>query len=227
MDKRYRQVVSCKEMKEIEKKADAEGLSYRQMMENAGTAAAKVIFEESKDSFSDKANIVIFCGKGNNGGDGFVVGRYFLERNQNVTVVLADGQPKTEDAIANAAILSARGISMIDTEKYPELLFKAIENANVIVDAIYGTGFHGSLKDTARICTKLINQKAKEEKSLVKNKIFSLDIPTGLNGDYGQPDIDTVIADKTIVFHRLKPVHKLKEAIGFCGKIIVVGIGIN
>ncbi|WP_209010600.1 NAD(P)H-hydrate epimerase [Anaerovorax sp. IOR16] len=209
------------------KKADEEGLSYRQMMENAGTAAAKVIFEKSKDSFSDKNNIVIFCGKGNNGGDGFVVGRYLLERNQNVTMVLADGQPKTEDAIANAAILSARGISMIDAEKHLEILPQAIKNASVIIDAIYGTGFHGNLNDTVRMCARLINETAKEEKSRMKNKVFSLDIPTGLNGDYGQPDVDTVIADKTIVFHRLKPVHKLKEVIKFCGEIIVVGIGID
>ncbi len=63
--------------------------------------------------------------------------------------------------------------------------------------------------------------------SNIKKLVFALDIPTGLNGDMGEPDKDTVIADYTIAFHRTKPVHSLAEAIPFCGEIVAVGIGID
>ena len=76
--------VSAAEMKEIERVADSRGLSYRQMMENAGTAA----FEAMRKNWPEARNIVIFTGKGNNGGDGFVAARLFEAEGGQVTVVL-------------------------------------------------------------------------------------------------------------------------------------------
>ena len=124
--------VSSAEMKEIERIADGNGLTYRQMMENAGTAAYEVI----RQRWPDAERIVIFAGKGNNGGDGFVVARLyasFLSGRENeedsvdgkgkerrerppqdsraqagVVVVLCEGAPVTEDADYNLGLLRGR-----------------------------------------------------------------------------------------------------------------------
>jgi NAD(P)H-hydrate epimerase len=87
-----------------------------------------------------------------------------------------------------------------------------------MVDAIYGTGFHGKLGDTARRAAELINGS--------KAFVYSLDIPSGLNGDSGQADADTVTADYTIAFHRYKCAHVMAESGKYCGKLVCVGIGI-
>ena len=67
-----KETVTCEEMKELERAADAAGLSYSRMMENAGTRAAEIIRENIPKSI-EKPRAAVFCGKGNNGGDGFVV----------------------------------------------------------------------------------------------------------------------------------------------------------
>lgn len=228
LNKGIAQIVTCAEMKEIERKANDSGLSYYRMMENAGKAAAKVIRDTIREKLSIQgsnihADAVIFCGKGNNGGDGYVVARELATAGINVTVVMADGNPRTEDAIKNANIVLRRETPVIDAKSYFKTIPEIVEAADFIVDGIYGTGFHGELSDTVRNCTHLINEK----KCLDQKKIvFALDIPSGLNGDLGEPDQDTVIADYTIAFHRAKPVHELSSAAPFCGEIIVVEIGI-
>lgn len=229
LNKGIEQIVTCAEMKEIERKANDSGLSYYRMMENAGKAAVKVI----KDTICEKLSIqgqnlqadaVIFCGKGNNGGDGYVVARELATEGINVTVVMADGNPRTEDAIKNANIVLRRETSVIDAKAYFNTIPEIVEAADFIVDAIYGTGFHGQLSETVRGCTRLINEKKRSDQ---KKIVFALDIPSGVNGDLGDPDQDTVIADYTIAFHRAKPVHELNGAAPFCGEIVVVGIGIG
>ena len=89
--------VTAAEMKEIERKAAEGGLSYEQMMENAGRAVA--------DFVQDKQPVLrtsaVFVGKGNNGGDGLVAARYLRERGVRVAVILVEGEPQTDAARAN------------------------------------------------------------------------------------------------------------------------------
>ena len=92
-----KKAVSAAEMKEIERIADSRGISYRQMMENAGTAA----FEQMRIKWPEAQKIVIFAGKGNNGGDGFVAARLYEKAGAQVTVILCEGMPVTEDASYN------------------------------------------------------------------------------------------------------------------------------
>ena len=91
-------------MKEIEAKAAASGLSYYQMMENAGIGAAEFIM--AKEAVAGK-QILVFCGKGNNGGDGFVAARKLFQNGARVQLILAEGAPKTEDAIKNRELLQS------------------------------------------------------------------------------------------------------------------------
>jgi len=116
---------------------------------------------------------------------------------------------------------------VIDANAYFNEISEIVEAANIVVDGIYGTGFHGGLPENVRACTRLINEKCNKSASGIKKSVFALDIPTGLNGDEGKPDKDTVMADYTVAFHRMKPVHILPETGLYCGETVVVSIGID
>lgn len=207
--------VTSAQMKEIEKNADEAGLPYYQMMENAGIGAAEYI--EAEFPVSGK-KVLIFCGKGNNGGDGFVAARKLHETGASVKLVLAEGEPKTEDAITNKRICDAMKLPMLGMSEADEIT-ASIGEADLIVDAIYGTGFHGGLREPVRGIAAQINRS--------KALVYALDIPSGLNGDTGEADPDTVRAEYTIAFHRLKPAHNDDRCSEFCGRIVCISIGIE
>ncbi len=211
--------VTCGQMKEIEKKATEKGLSYYQMMENAGIGAADFI--KKKERVADK-RVLVFCGKGNNGGDGFVVARNLAQHGANIQVILAEGTPTTSDAISNMELCMKLGIPMI---MIPEILSNLASGeiwgeppADIVIDAIYGTGFHGCLNDRVRGLARATNSS--------EAKVYALDIPSGLSGDSAEADEDAIKADHTIVFHALKPVHLAENAKEYCGQIELVDIGI-
>ncbi len=208
------ETVTCAEMKEIERKAAEGGLSYYQMMENAGSGAAGFIMDRSPVKGRE---VFVFCGKGNNGGDGFVVARLLHENGATVKLILVEGEPKTKDAITNSRLCQALAIPRMTVEELPGL--QTLPEACIIVDAIYGTGFHGSFRDEARKAASWINS--------VDAPVFALDIPSGLNGDTGMADPDTVRASYTVAFHRFKPVHIIKEAEELLGEAICIDIGIS
>ena len=214
---RAAEAVTSVQMKEIERRADEAGLSYDQMMENAGAGAAEMI--DSIFPVSGK-KILIICGKGNNGGDGFVAARMFTEKRADVTLILAEGEPKTADAIKNWNICKGLAVPMIQSGSEDAMVIgRLADEADLIVDAIYGTGFHGTLQEQVRQLTRTVNRS--------NAAVYALDIPSGLNGDTGEADEDTVRADETVAFHRLKPAH-LDEKCGiYCGRIVCISIGIE
>ena len=225
--------VSCDRMKELEKITDESGLSYYQMMENAGNIAANRITEiimatrKRPHPSSRQLSARIYCGKGNNGGDGFVVARLLKEKGWDVTPVLVDGEPKTPDAITNYELTKKLGIPAIDVTGTDGADCGAADAAgapDVVVDAIYGTGFHGRLRENAAAAAAEI-ARAKEEGAMV----FALDIPSGMGGDLSDKnelDERCVRADVTVTFHAKKKVHLQDFASEYCGRIIVADIGI-
>jgi hydroxyethylthiazole kinase-like uncharacterized protein yjeF len=217
------QIVTCAQMKEIERLAAEGGLSYYQMMENAGTGAAKFIM--NKISVKGR-RVYILCGKGNNGGDGFVVARILHQHGAEVELVPVEGEPKTEDAITNSELCKALHIPRIVVEELPDS--KKLSTGSIIIDAIYGTGFHGDLRDNARKATIWINcvSGSADHAKHGEVPVFALDIPSGVNGDTGQRDPDAVRADYTLAFHRLKPVHIMEEAQSMLGQVVCIDIGI-
>ena len=127
--------VTVAEMKERERAANEAGLLYIQMMENAGRAA----YAELKRRVPALRRLLIVAGKGNNGGDGFVMARVAAKEGVQVRVLLAEGEPKTADAKTNLARLAETAAEIVrDTEQ-------AAFGADAVVDALYGTGFHGEL----------------------------------------------------------------------------------
>jgi len=206
-------VVTAAEMKEIEKKAADRGLSYYQMMENAGTAAADFI--KCKEKIKGKL-VLVFCGKGNNGGDGYVVARRLQQEGGDVNIVMVDGEPQTTEAIQNKILCEGLSIPVLGIA---DLTVQIVDKAYIIVDGIYGTGYSGALKEEAHWATQLINDSPA--------RIYSLDIPSGVNGDSGIADPDAVEAYYTIVFHRYKPAHKMASAQKYCGNMVLADIGID
>ena len=147
--------VTCGQMKILEKRADAAGLSYYQMMENAGTAAFEKICEAYGREISGTKAILV-CGKGNNGGDGFVVARKLKEAGSDTTIVLVDGNPASEDAITNFNRLDP-DVPIIDMTVTESPFMKIPGRQDILIDAIYGTGFHGKLRPNALKAAAFIN----------------------------------------------------------------------
>jgi NAD(P)H-hydrate epimerase len=244
--------VTCAEMKAIETAADASGLSYYQMMENAGTLTAELILTELTKAdwipaydvvFDLKPQVLVFCGKGNNGGDGFVVARQLSMQGFPVSVIFVEGTPTTADAIANDRLLPIT-VERISGQTFLETRLEAFPVAfsGIIVDAIYGTGFHGVLQPKAAKIIEWINRSPAQHDELHSSgaqhsgtrhagkMVVSLDLPSGLSGDMKSEDPLPelcVKADHTIVFHALKPVHLSIAARPFLGKITLADIGIG
>ena len=237
MKKKGEHFVTCGQMKVLERRADENGLSYYRMMENAGSCAASMIMEplatyEAEASEPDK-KIYVFCGKGNNGGDGLVVARLLHDKGYKVTVVLVDGEPKTQDAVTNFDLIKVRDIKVLDMACNNRALMELEGAPDIIVDAVYGTGFKGKLKSNGLKAAIYINKYSKNRSGEKPEKdvmIVALDIPSGVGGDMvssKQVDMNSVRADFTVTFHAKKPVHVQNFAEEYCGKIIVADIGID
>lgn len=259
MKKKREHYVTCGQMRLLEKRADEAGLSYYQMMENAGSGAAMKIIdimsyrkvrEDCRNTASQAAvaeetnvfddlredgrvlasgavvNAVVFCGKGNNGGDGFVAARILCRAGYDVTVVLVDGKPVTQDAETNFRLVEELPVKIVDMTEDERALMDIRQIPHIAVDAIYGTGMRGELMGNGLKAAIYINRLSQNYGTTV----FALDIPSGLGGDLtNEKELErrSVTADYTLVFHARKPVHLQKFAKDYCGRIIVIDIGID
>ena len=210
-------IVTSKQMKQIEQNATQYQMTSLRMMENAGCAAAQLIVKTLREVSG--LQCVVFCGKGNNGGDGFVVARKLAELSANVTVVLADGEPKTADAGKMMQLVKEMQLPILSFDEQMDEVSALLENVDVIVDAIYGSGFHGQIDIRRRQVTQTINAAIAA--------VFSLDIPSGINCDTGEAAEDAVMADFTIAFDSYKPAHLLPKYLPNLGQVSLASIGID
>ena len=192
-------IVTAAQMKEIERAGNAHGLPYLQMMENAGLAA----YAQLRARLPQGGALLIVCGKGNNGGDGLVMARAAAKDGWRVVVLLAEGDPKTPDAMTNYARLAAQPF-------------------DAVVDALYGTGFHGSLRPAGLAACALMNRQ-RESGAFV----LAVDLPSGINTDTGEAAEGAVRADLTVTFDSCKPLHTAPSSAPFCGEIVCADIGIR
>ncbi len=203
--------------KELEQSAVAAGISYFQLMENAGAAAA--LFMQENLHLGQQHRVAILCGKGNNGGDGFVMARYSSLLGASVDVVLTEGFPVTEPARAMFEKIQDTPICILNDMESAENVLAALKKADFVVDAIYGTGFHGRIKEPL-----LPLMKAVGESNAV---VVSVDMPSGANCDTGAVEGECIKADFTVAFSTLKAGHVLAPARSFCGEVSVLPIGIS
>lgn len=206
--------VTAAEMKQLEQQADAAGLSYRQMMENAGAAAAELALRAVPEAKS----AAIFCGKGNNGGDGFVAARHLAIAGLAVRIFLVEGEPVTTDAVYNCGLARDMGLPVLpmDALNQPEQV-EFLNGADLVLDGVYGTGFHGALRPAGLAAARWMNE--------APGRVLALDLPSGLEADSGIAAEGAVQAQLTVTFHAAKPCHRLAAA--QCGRVEVADIGIT
>lgn len=208
-------ILDATQTRTIERLAIDNGKTYKKLMEKAGSSAAKFI----KNRFNNRLNnVVILCGNGNNGGDGFVVARKLCEKCDLITVVLTAGEPKTE--VANYMFKQILDIPNIIIIEYDDPEFNiAISAADIIVDAIYGIGFRGTIEEKYKELFTLV-----DESSATK---IALDLPSGVQCDEGSVDGICFNADYTVTFSTLKLAQILYPSTDYCGEIIVKDVGIE
>ena len=206
-------LITSRQMRALEINSQYLGISLLQLMENAG----KNVAHEIALRFPEKRKICIFCGLGGNGGDGFVAARHLLSLGFQVSVIIAGNskwithEASLKNWIALKNLRDYISITEIsDSSDIPNI------KADLVIDALLGTGSKGKLRQPVKTLVEYIN-------SLDSEKV-SVDIPTGIDSDTGNTSGTAVKANMTITFHKIKP--GLIIAKPFCGKIIVSDIGL-
>ena len=211
-------LLKCDEMKQVEKYTSKFGLSYQRMMENAGASCAKNIRSILEKDKSTKKNVAVVCGKGNNGGDGFVIARKFSENGYNVCIILATGYPSTPESEFFYKMATDMSIPTVWYDADSMKAIQTVRVADVIVDAVFGFSFYGTINGSLSLLIK--------EMSAAKGMKFAIDVPSGVHCDSGFCDKNCFHADYTIAISALKPAHIIHPAADCCGDIIVANIGI-
>lgn len=211
-------LLTSEEMKRVEAHAAKYGLSYHRMMENAGAACARNIRSVVEKEPGTRRNVAILCGKGNNGGDGFVIARKLLDSGYRVCLILLSGYPGTNEAEYMYKMTAELNIPTVWYDADPPKAAQTIKTADILVDAVFGFSFYGTIKPEMAKVFALFND--------AEGIKFAIDIPSGAYCDSGLCDPGCIRADYTIAVSALKPAHILHPASDCCGDIIIASIGI-
>ncbi|HET6172116.1 MAG TPA: NAD(P)H-hydrate dehydratase [Gaiellales bacterium] len=193
------------EVRELDRRAIHElGLPGIALMECAGAEAAQAVCER----YGDGVTVSVLCGPGNNGGDGFVVARHLHVAGVDVGVCLAAApESSSEDARTMRAAATAFGV--------PE---RAPEDAGLIVDALFGSGFHGRLEGAAEALVARVDALAAP--------IVALDVPSGVDGASGRVEGEAITAALTIAFHGRTLGTAIEPGRGHAGEVLELPIGL-
>ncbi|MGC9771240.1 NAD(P)H-hydrate epimerase [Fervidobacterium islandicum] len=211
-------VITSQEMRELEKRTINDfDINEEILMERAGISVVQAIWNEYGE-LSNKSFVVV-CGSGNNGGDGYVVARDLLNYTEAVRVI-AVAQPNSEVAKKNyERYLKHGGIVYIYQDLGLEKASRIISEADIVVDALFGTGLSREITDDNLV--RLI-----EVMNLYSKRIVSVDIPSGVSADNGKIMGCAVQADLTVTFGFPKVGHFLFPGRELCGKLKIAKIGI-
>jgi ADP-dependent NAD(P)H-hydrate dehydratase / NAD(P)H-hydrate epimerase len=188
-------IVSAEEMRAIDRATSERfGVPSLTLMENAGSAVADHVLSQ----YGSAQRIVVFCGKGNNGGDGFVAARHLQERGKNVRVILlADPNDLQGDAAAMYRKLPVEAVAVHSGE---ELSHVGASQADLYVDAILGTGFKPPVKGIYAEAIQLLNR--------CDPPVVAVDIPSGADADGMAPQQGIVArANSIVTFTAPRPAH--------------------
>ena len=199
---------------EVERECERLGLSQERLMENAGTVVVKAIRERYE---LENLKILVVCGKGNNGGDGFVIARRLLRGGARVAIALAEGLPNSDCAASMLEYAKGLNIRVIDCDTQIDMFSSVTQASDLIVDAVFGIGFHGELTDGMKSVFKAVNE--------AEAKVFSVDIPSGVRCDSATAADGCINADYTVTFFERKLCHVAYPAKKYCGEVILADIG--
>jgi NAD(P)H-hydrate epimerase len=209
--------LSRQQVRVLDRKAlEVFGMPGIVLMENAGRGAMEVLA-----GLGVEGKVVLCCGKGNNGGDGFVIARH-LDNSQVPLHILLFACPEElpGDAAINYQIVARSGLPIIvfsgETIDRSEVN-RHLSKADWIVDALYGTGLQGPVRPPFDQVILAINEAGK--------KVLAVDVPSGLDCDTGKPMGATIRADHTVTFVDAKVGFVQPEAAAWLGEVHIVDIG--
>jgi hydroxyethylthiazole kinase-like uncharacterized protein yjeF len=218
------------EMREVDRlTTERLGISTTQLMEAAGKSAAEVFLEEyGRSSTTAPGRVCVICGKGNNGGDGLVAARFLREEADRVDVYLL-GNPEElrGDAARNLARWTEAGgkVTSVATEAEWEKVFPAMASAEVIFDALLGTGIRGVAAGLAGRVIDDVNRLSRNATAARPGWIVAVDMPSGLPSDGEAAEGPVVRAHLTVTFTAPKIGQLISRDASCCGHIVVKGIG--
>lgn len=189
------------------------GISSIQLMEKAASSCVNWI----ESNFRSVQKFLIFCGTGNNGGDGFAMGRILYEKGYNVEIFI-DKNKEDLSHDANINFKKIKQMSGIDIKDFSDLIIR--DDKTVIIDALFGYGLNRELSGEIKNIVEELNQ--------IKIPKISVDIPTGLFADnITKKDATVFKADVTLTFQFYKRSFLHPETGKFCGKIVVLDIDLD
>ncbi len=186
------------------------GLPGIVLMENAGSA---VVNEVIKDFPNRTTNIIVLAGGGNNGGDGFVIARRLIDFGYDVMLVLAVAEHSLKgEAKLHFEAYKKRQLPMVQAENYD------MKKAQVIVDALLGTGVQGAVREPFYSLINAVNE--------TSAFVYAVDVPSGVNANTGEVANVAIRAGKTITFALPKKGFYLQQGPGFIGELVCADISV-
>jgi len=186
-------LVTAAQMRALDQQTiEATGIPGIVLMENAGRTTYQILRQEFPE-LNDP--IVVLAGRGNNGGDGFVVARYLANAGREVIVLLlAEREQVQGDARINLDILEQLSVPVYEITSEPELREQVplLQSAGLLVDALLGTGLASEVRGLYRLAIEILNA--------MLAPVLAIDIPSGLSADTGQPHGAAVMADVTVTY---------------------------
>jgi len=213
-------VLNTYQMREADRQTIEDiGIPSLVLMENAGRQAVAAMEASFEDLPSSRVGVL--CGRGNNGGDGFVIARTLAQRGiEGIVFLLGSVSDVRGDARTNLEILGRIGITVVEIANAQEweLHFTEISECDLIVDAIVGTGFHGPLGGLLETVVADING--------LGVPIVAIDLPTGISADSHELEGEAVQASMTVTLAAPKIPLVLPPADAFGGDLVIADIGI-
>jgi ADP-dependent NAD(P)H-hydrate dehydratase / NAD(P)H-hydrate epimerase len=216
---------------EIDRRAINDGIDPLELMKSAGEGISRKIFRDYKDSGLKRSpRGLIVCGGGNNGGDGFVVALGLLELGYNIKTfhIVPSGKLSQDSShyykkLVKKSDDTVMALDLKDGKSKSEFLDE-LAVSDFVLDAIFGTGFHGTeIKGQSKEIIDLINSEREKRSDIL---IYSVDIPSGVDSDNGNVPGTAVRADKTITFGCKKVGNINFPGASYNGRISIIDIGI-
>ena len=209
-------------MREVDRlSTEKAGIASLALMENAGRSVAEFI--QQRYSNISRRRIVILCGKGNNGGDGFVVARHLKQMGAKPEVILCSSPNEVRgDAAENLGRWQSfpGELRVASSETEWEKLAVCLDGNAVIVDALLGTGTRGPVAGLMQRVIRAVNSRC-----VPRGPVVSIDIPSGLIADTGEHLSEVIAADYTVTFTAPKIGMLLRDAPSYAGNLVVREIG--
>lgn len=202
-------VLNVEDIKKVEHHLADVGVSISELMHRAGLAVGREVVE-----LKEVSTVTVMCGFGNNAGDGWVAAAYLLKKGCTVTVVTPVETDELQADLIRVCAKSAeaQGVAVVvapPREELEELLFKS----DVVIDAMFGTGFRGFAHEPFSIWIDCVNESAA--------RVVAVDVPSGLSAQTGLKQGNCIIADLTVTMIALKPGLLCDDARDVVGAIVV------